>query len=140
MAIQTPTFRAPKTAELIATSVRAEIAAGRLRPGDRMPAEAELMASYGVSRPTLREALRMLEHDEIIEIRRGAHGGATVRTPSTAPLSRALGDALMLQPGWVDADKAYVPLDEDDLAWLAATVRRAARKRAGDSVRARAVA
>jgi DNA-binding FadR family transcriptional regulator len=128
MPITARTFRAPKTAELIAMSVRAEIRGGRLRVGDRLPAESDLMAMYGVSRPTLREALRMLEHDEIIEIRRGAHGGASVRTPTIAPLSRALGDALMLEP-----------LDEDDIAWIAATVRRAARKRTATSA-ARAVA
>jgi DNA-binding FadR family transcriptional regulator len=139
MPLNATTFRAPKTAELICVVVRAEISAGRLRPGDRMPAEAELMATYGVSRPTLREALRMLEHDEIIEIRRGAHGGATVRTPTIAPIARALGDALMLQPGWAEGS-GQVRLDEDDLAWLAATVRRAARKRAADAVRSRAVA
>ena len=46
--------RAPKTAELIATWYRRRIVHGELRPGDTLPAEQQLMAQFGVSRPTWR--------------------------------------------------------------------------------------
>ena len=47
--------------EDIARQIREELSRGRLRPGDRLPAERELAVQFGVSRNTLREALRSLE-------------------------------------------------------------------------------
>ncbi|RNL61381.1 FadR family transcriptional regulator [Nocardioides marmoriginsengisoli] len=57
------------------------IATGELNDGDWLPPEAELVTSFGVSRPTLREAFRLLEADGLVEIRRGPPGGARVTTP-----------------------------------------------------------
>jgi len=58
----------------ISAQVRAMIADGKLKPGDRLPAERDLSARLHVSRNTLREALRALEHAGIIEMRKGASG------------------------------------------------------------------
>jgi DNA-binding transcriptional MocR family regulator len=117
-------LRVPKTAELIADSLRAQIRRGMLRDGDRMPNEVELMRHFEVSRPTLREALRMLEHDELIVVRRGARGGAIVRAPGVAPLRRAVGDLLMrtTDAHW-DGDPFH-GLDDDDIAWLLPALQR----------------
>jgi GntR family transcriptional repressor for pyruvate dehydrogenase complex len=82
------TIRVPKTAELMAAKIRGEILAGTLRPGDRLPSEDSLMSSFGVSRPTLREAIRLLEADELLDVRRGARGGAVVRRQSALPALR----------------------------------------------------
>ncbi len=49
--------------------------------GDFLPNEAELMAHFGVSRPTLREAVRVLESERLVEARRGSRTGARVRVP-----------------------------------------------------------
>ncbi len=57
----------------IADSIAAEIEGGRYRPGDRLPTERELALQYGVSRPTLREALIALEILGMIEAKHG-HG------------------------------------------------------------------
>ena len=55
--------RLPKVAELVAGEIRRRIINGDVQAGDPLPNEAELTALFGVSRPTLREALRLLEAD-----------------------------------------------------------------------------
>jgi len=74
--------RAPKLYHLVAERLRAQIASGHLGAGDSLPSEKELLAEFGVSRPTLREALRVLEAETLIQLGRGARSGATVLAPS----------------------------------------------------------
>lgn len=76
----------------IAAQVRAMVADGRLKPGDRLPSERDLALRLQVSRNTLREALRTLEHAALIEMRKGASGGAFVRTGSAGVIVTGLGD------------------------------------------------
>ncbi len=73
--------RVRKAAEVIAETLRSRVARGELRAGDGLPGEAELMQRFGVSRPTLREALRILEAQSLITVARGARGGARVQLP-----------------------------------------------------------
>ena len=75
-------IRVPKTAELVAAELRRKIVRGELAEGDALPSEAALMAEFAVSRPTLREAFRVLESESLITIRRGARGGARVQVPN----------------------------------------------------------
>lgn len=75
-------IRVPKTAELVAADLRRKIVRGELAEGDALPSEAALMAEFAVSRPTLREAFRVLESESLISIRRGARGGARVHVPN----------------------------------------------------------
>ena len=75
-------IRAPKLPHLVAERLRAQIANGELQPGDRLPPEAELLKEFGVSRPTLREALRVLESETLIQLGRGARSGAIILAPS----------------------------------------------------------
>ena len=88
-------LRAPKTAELIASYVRGQIVRGELKTGDSLPPETVLMEMFGVSRPTLREAFRILEAESLISVRRGARGGARVVSPEIAVAARYVG--LLLQ-------------------------------------------
>lgn len=60
----------------IVDQVRTAIVDGSILAGERLPSERELAEQFGVSRATLREALRALEAVGLIEIRLGAHGGA----------------------------------------------------------------
>jgi DNA-binding FadR family transcriptional regulator len=87
--------KVPKTAELIAAQLRNQIVRGELREGDALAPEATLMAQFGVSRPTLREAFRVLESEALISVRRGARGGARVHTPDGDVAARYAG--LVLQ-------------------------------------------
>jgi DNA-binding FadR family transcriptional regulator len=74
--------RVPKTAELVAAQLRRQIVRGELAEGAALPPESTLMEQFGVSRPTLREAFRVLESEALISVRRGAHGGARVHVPN----------------------------------------------------------
>ena len=74
--------RVPKTAELVAARLRRQIVRGELAEGEALPSETTLMDQFGVSRPTLREAFRVLESEALINVRRGAHGGARVQVPN----------------------------------------------------------
>jgi GntR family transcriptional regulator, transcriptional repressor for pyruvate dehydrogenase complex len=74
-------LRIPKAAELIAAYLRRQIVRHELSEGQELPSEAELMARFDVSRPTLREAYRILESEGLITVRRGARGGARVHMP-----------------------------------------------------------
>jgi len=89
--------RAPKTAELISSYLRRQIVRGELKPRDALPSEAELMAQFGVSRPTLREAFRILETENLITVRRGARGGAQVTAPDVSVAARYVGVLLQIQ-------------------------------------------
>lgn len=84
-------FRVPKTAELVANRLRRQIVSGELAEGDVLPSEAALTEQFGISRPTLREALRVLESEQLISIRRGVRGGARVHAPNTDVAARYAG-------------------------------------------------
>lgn len=66
-------------------------------PGDYLGAESELIQKLGVSRPTLRQAARMVERDHLLSIRRGVHGGYFAERPDTADAIRTLARFLRLQ-------------------------------------------
>lgn len=86
--------RVPKTAELVAKRIRNGIIRGELRDGDLIPAEAHLIAEFEVSRPTIREAVRILESEGLIKVSRGARGGAVVSSPGYEMIARAAGITL----------------------------------------------
>lgn len=65
----------------IAEQLKGLIRQGRLAPGERLPAEPELAAAFGVSRNTLREALRMLSSQNLLVTKRGVRGGTFVSEP-----------------------------------------------------------
>jgi GntR family transcriptional repressor for pyruvate dehydrogenase complex len=83
--------RAPlKASEQLARRIRTDMASGALPVGTMLPPEARMMADLGVGRPTLREALRLLEAESLVRVRRGAHGGVEVTSPTTEPSAQAL--------------------------------------------------
>lgn len=72
------TAKQSKVTQKIIDQIRTAILAGRLTPGDRLPPERELMEQFQVSKQTLRESLRALEHAGLIDVRKGVGGGAFV--------------------------------------------------------------
>ena len=89
-----PPIRIPKTAEVVAGYIRKAIARGELKSGDSLPAEAQMIQKFEVSRPTIREATRLLEFENLVSVSRGARGGARINAPTTDMVSRSVGFAL----------------------------------------------
>lgn len=73
---------ARRAADLIAGQIRRRIIRGELAVGETLPTENELLTQFGVSRPTLREAIRVLESESLVEVKRGSRGGARVEVLS----------------------------------------------------------
>jgi DNA-binding FadR family transcriptional regulator len=82
--------------EEVCTQIRARIYEEALRPGDKLPAERDLAEQLGVGRPAVREALRALENGGLIELRKGARGGAFIRHLSTDAVSTSMMDMIHL--------------------------------------------
>ena len=133
-------IRMPKTGEVVAERLRRQIARGELTIGQRLPPEDELTTVFGIARTTLREALRILESQGLLEIRRGRTGGPVVTMPKIDSLAEGLAVTLQLQgttAGDLDVARqlieprlaarladAHTP---DDLVALQAAADRAAR-------------
>jgi DNA-binding FadR family transcriptional regulator len=81
---------APKASDVLAAQLRARIRSGDWSEGTSLPTERDLASQSGLSRASVREALRMLEVDGLIEIRPGRNGGARVRRPAGEGLTRHL--------------------------------------------------
>jgi GntR family transcriptional regulator, transcriptional repressor for pyruvate dehydrogenase complex len=87
-----------RASQVIVEQIRLLVRNGRLTPGDRLPSERDLCARFGVSRVTVREALRVLEASGIVQIRVGARGGAFVTSPTSDRLGAGLADLISLSP------------------------------------------
>lgn len=74
--------------EQIAADLRSQIVNGELADGAALGREPDLVARFGVSRPSLREALRILETEGLIEVVRGVRGGIFVRSPDARMTAR----------------------------------------------------
>ena len=90
------TVRVGRASEDIVHQIKNNIFEGRLGPGDRLPSEKELIEQFGVSRITVRDAMRVLESQGLVEIKVGAGGGAFVSTPGSGPITQVLTDMLRL--------------------------------------------
>lgn len=88
---RTATSSVTSKAEALADAFRRDIATGRYRMGELIPPESELLIRYDISRPSYREAIRMLESEGLVEVKRGVGGGTRVLTPSLAPLTKLVG-------------------------------------------------
>jgi DNA-binding FadR family transcriptional regulator len=86
----------PKAYEQVAERLRELVVAGELEPGHRLPTESVLAAEHGVSRATVREALRLLAAQNLIRTAKGATGGSYVTRPSPDHLSESLRSGLGL--------------------------------------------
>jgi GntR family transcriptional repressor for pyruvate dehydrogenase complex len=98
---------AVKQYELVAERLRQRVVHGELQPGERLPNEAVLATDYGVSRATVREALRVLATQSLIRTSKGAGGGSYVTLPSVDGVSEYVQSSISML-----ADADDVTLEE----------------------------
>lgn len=92
-----PAGRRPIKASItIAAAIRSRIACGELLPGDLLPVEDDLSEAHGCSKPVVREALRILESEGLVEVKRGLGGGPRVRHPSISDAAKTMGVHLQI--------------------------------------------
>ena len=84
-------LRQPRLAEMVAAALRKRIVSGAIEDGGMLPKQEDLMAEFGISLPPMREALRILETEGLITVRRGNTGGAVVHQPQAAKAAYMLG-------------------------------------------------
>jgi GntR family transcriptional regulator, transcriptional repressor for pyruvate dehydrogenase complex len=87
----------PRVAELVAGILRTRIVDGELADGDTLPKQDDLLAEFRVSRPSIREAMRILETEGLISVRRGNVGGAEVHAPDPRSAAYMLGLVMQSQ-------------------------------------------
>ena len=93
-----PEYRRSATgaSEEIATQIRRWLEEQRLEPGQRIGTEQEMADEFGVSRPTLREALRLLSASHLIRVGRGRSGGMFVASTPSEGMSRNVSESIAL--------------------------------------------
>lgn len=89
----------PPAYRVIADSIRDDIRSRRLVPGDRLPSELDLASRFGVSRPTVREAIRELASLHLVRTTRGSTGGTFVVVPRAAEVVDDISTAVELLAG-----------------------------------------
>ena len=75
-------IQSPRLADLVADRIREQIISGELEDGKRLPPLETLVEQFGVSLPSMREALRLLESEGLISVQRGSVGGSVVHRPT----------------------------------------------------------
>jgi DNA-binding FadR family transcriptional regulator len=135
----------------VASEIRRYVEQERLKPGDRIGTEQELATALGVSRPTLREGLRLLAGSQLIRSSKGRGGGIFVASTANEGIGRNLSDSIatMLATESVSlgellearvvlevpiAGLAAAAATQDTVAALEAAVERASKSEPGQQV------
>src|SRR6201996_8541113 len=113
---------APRIAEIVADELRRQIIDGELADGDLLPRQEVLVEQFNVSLVSLREALRILETEGLVSVRRGNRGGAIVHAPAKTSTAYMLG--LLLQSESVAVADLGMALQELEPACAALAAQR----------------
>lgn len=107
-----PTIQFRRLAEQVADELRRRILRGELADGSILPKEDELLLQFPVSKPSLREAMRILEAEGLLRVRRGKLGGSVVRRPNAANVAYTVGLVLGSQEvGLSDVGNALLQVE-----------------------------
>jgi DNA-binding FadR family transcriptional regulator len=110
----------PRASDALIDHLRCQILTRELPVGFQLPPEAELISLYGASRTAVRDALRQLEVEGLLLMRRGRNGGAVVRYPDLTAISRALASVFTIRDVPVKDFVAFRRLIEPEVAAEAA--------------------
>ena len=94
-------LRQPRLADMVASVLRERIVNGELGNGDLLPKQDELLEEFRISRPSLREALRILESEGLLTVRRGNVGGSVVEAPNAESSAYMFGLVLQSRRGTI---------------------------------------
>jgi GntR family transcriptional regulator, transcriptional repressor for pyruvate dehydrogenase complex len=120
--------RTDRSSQVIVDQIKDAIFQKKIRPGDKLPSERQLMEQFQACRVTVREALKLLEYAGILEIKRGTQGGAYVRDPNIKFINNFLRD--MFSMGNIDV----ADLTEARIAVEPFTLRLAAERMSEESL------
>lgn len=95
--------QAGRASEEVALQIEAAIVDGRLSPGERLPSEREMQQQFGTGRGVVRESIKILQQKGLLEVKKGAKGGAYVRQMDVGNISESL--ALFLKQHAVEPEK-----------------------------------
>ena len=95
--------QAGRASEEVALQIEAAIMDGRLSPGERLPSEREMQSQFGTGRGVIREAIKILKQKGLLEVKKGAKGGAYIRQLDVDNVSESL--ALFLKQHPVEPEK-----------------------------------
>ena len=114
--------RQRRISELVADDLRKRILSGDLADGELLPKQEELLEEYGISPPSIREALGILETEGLMTVQRGRIGGGVVHRPQPSKVAYMIG--LVLQSRAVDLGDLV-----DAMRWLEPACAAAAARR-----------
>ena len=102
-----------RISNVIVDQIKDAVFQKKIKPGDKLPSERQLMEQFKASRVSIREALRSLEQFGILEIKRGMEGGAFIRDPNTKFINNFLQDMFSMGkikiPNFTEARMAVEP-------------------------------
>ena len=96
-AAQFSSLKKPSLSEVVEDKLREAINTGVYRPKDKLPAERELVDQFQVSRSTVRDALRNLRNQGLINVIRGVNAGAYVLEPTPQPITQSIENLIQMR-------------------------------------------
>lgn len=94
---QFSSLKKPSLSKEVETKLREAINTGVYRPNDKLPAERELVDQFQVSRSTVRDALRNLKNQGLINVIRGVNAGAYVLEPTPQPITQSIENLIQMR-------------------------------------------
>ncbi len=117
--------RVGRASEDIVLQIEAAILEGRLSPGDRLPSEREMQLQFGTGRGAVREALRVLQQKDLVEVKKGARGGTFIKQADVTRASESL--ALFLKQKDISPDHTIEFRESIDQAIAVLAIARGSR-------------
>ena len=120
-------LRQPRVAEILAEALRERIISGELPDGSSLPKQDDLLVEFGVSKPSAREAFRILETEGLVTVQRGNVGGAVVHVPNPDAVAYTL--SLVLQARGVTLKDVGLALQQIEPVCAALCAQRSDREK-----------